>query len=272
MTYGSLFSGIGGIDLGLDRAGLRCLWQVEKDEYCRRVLEKHWPDVKRYGDVTELSGNELQPVDLICGGFPCQDVSHAAAGSRAGIEGTRSGLWFEFCRIVRTLRPRFLFIENVAGVLVYGAMRRVIGELARLGYVGIWRSIRASDFGASHRRKRIFVVAYTLFPRLQDTQQDQLSEAPWPQERGTASELRTAPFRFAPGPTDKRWADIIRKHPDLAPALKPPIRGMADGVPDWLDRTLSNRAKRLARLGNAVVPDKAVWFGQRILQVFGGAR
>ena len=157
MTYGSLFTGIGGIDRGLDAAGFHCRWQVENDPYAVKVLEKHWPTVKRYGDICSIDGSELEPVDLVCGGFPCQDLSQA--GKRVGIEGTRSGLWFEYARLVRELRPRYVLIENVPGLLVSDAMRRVVGELARLGYVGCWRSLRASEFGASHLRKRVFIIA-----------------------------------------------------------------------------------------------------------------
>jgi DNA (cytosine-5)-methyltransferase 1 len=158
VTFGSCFSGVGGLDLGLERAGLECRWQIEIDDYAIRVLEKHWPDVKRYRDITKVEGRELEPVDLICGGFPCQDLSQA--GKRAGIEGSRSGLWFEFARLVGELGPRWVLIENVPGLLVHDAMRRVVGELARLGYVGCWRSLRAAECGASHLRKRVFIVAH----------------------------------------------------------------------------------------------------------------
>ena len=159
MTFGSLFAGIGGLDLGLERAGFECRWQVEIDPFAREVLERHWPGVKRYGDITKLSGRELEPVDLIGGGFPCQDLSQA--GKRAGIEGSRSGLWFEYARLIGELRPRYVLIENVPGLLVYDAMRRVLGELSRLGYDAVWRSLRASEFGASHLRKRVFIVAHS---------------------------------------------------------------------------------------------------------------
>src|SRR5215510_9060927 len=123
LTFGSLFAGIGGIDLGLERAGMECRWQVEIDPFCRQILAKHWPEVKRYDDIRKLAASDLEPVDLMAGGFPCQDLSQA--GKRAGIEGTRSGLWFEFARLVRGLRPRYVLIENVPGLLVYDAMRRV---------------------------------------------------------------------------------------------------------------------------------------------------
>jgi DNA (cytosine-5)-methyltransferase 1 len=148
------------MDLGLERSGLICRWQVEIDAACRAILEARWPGVKRYGDIRSVTGNDLEPVDVLAGGFPCQDLSQA--GKRAGIEGDRSGLWFEFARLIGELRPRYVLIENVAGLLVHDAMRRVVGELAGLGYVGCWRSLRASEFGASHIRKRIFIVAVRM--------------------------------------------------------------------------------------------------------------
>ena len=94
LIFGSLFAGIGGIDLGLERAGMKCAWQVEIDPYAQKVLEKHWPEVKRYSDIRDCGADNLDVVDLICGGFPCQDISYAGKG--AGIEGERSGLWKEF--------------------------------------------------------------------------------------------------------------------------------------------------------------------------------
>ena len=114
-TFGSLFAGIGGIDLGLERAGWECKWQVEIDDYCQRVLAKHWPDVPRFGDITSLDGSELAPVDMIVGGFPCQDLS--VAGKREGIKGDRSGLFFELARLLRVVRPRYVLLENVPGLL-----------------------------------------------------------------------------------------------------------------------------------------------------------
>jgi DNA (cytosine-5)-methyltransferase 1 len=99
LTFGSLFTGIGGMDLGLERAGMKCRWQVEINDYRQRVLAARWPHVKRYGDITKLTGDELEPVDCIAGGFPCQDISFAGYG--AGLDGERSGLWYEFARIIR---------------------------------------------------------------------------------------------------------------------------------------------------------------------------
>ena len=115
MNVGSLFAGIGGFDLGFERAGMRVAWQVELDPYCRAVLARHFPDAARFEDVCEVGARNLAPVDLICGGFPCQDLSPAGRG--AGIDGARSGLWAEFARIVRELRPRYVVVENVPALL-----------------------------------------------------------------------------------------------------------------------------------------------------------
>lgn len=156
MTYGSLFTGIGGIDLGLYRAGMTCKWQVEIDPFCQRVLAKHWPHVKRYGDIRTVG--ELEGVDLIAGGFPCQDISYAGAG--AGIDGARSGLWGEMLRIIRLVRPQFVLVENVSALLTRG-IERVLGELAASGYDAEWQSLPAAAFGAPHIRDRVFILAYS---------------------------------------------------------------------------------------------------------------
>jgi DNA (cytosine-5)-methyltransferase 1 len=157
VTFGSLFSGIGGLDLGLERAGMECRWQVEIDPYCQRVLAKHWPNVERFSDVKEVGSHNLKPIDLICGGFPCQDIS--LAGKGAGLEGERSGLWWEFHRIIMQLRPRYVIVENV-GALVVRGLDVVLGSLAEGGYDASWDHIPAAAVGAPHRRDRIFIVAY----------------------------------------------------------------------------------------------------------------
>ena len=157
MRHGSLFSGIGGFDLGFERAGIETVWQVELDEYCRRVLAQHFPRAQRFSDIRECGAQNLPAVDIISGGFPCQDISNA--GKRVGIDGERSGLWSEYARIIRELRPRYVVVENVAALLGRG-MERVLGDLAAVGYDAEWQSIRASDVGAPHRRERIWIVAY----------------------------------------------------------------------------------------------------------------
>jgi len=166
MRFGELFAGIGGFSLGLERAGMKCAWQVEIDPYARAVLNKHWPDVRRHDDVRTFPPTHTHThdfsVDLICGGFPCQDIS--VAGKGAGLTGERSGLWHEFARIVGVLRPRYVVVENVAALLGRG-MDVVLGTLSTLGYDAEWHVIPASAVGAPHRRERVWIVAYSASVR-----------------------------------------------------------------------------------------------------------
>ena len=165
MNVGSLFAGIGGFDLGFARCGIPTIWQVEQDAYCRAVLAQHFPETQRYEDVREVGAHNLAPVDLICGGFPCQDLSSAGRG--AGLDGARSGLWGEFARIIRELRPRYVVVENVPALLTGKGKRwdrapigRVLGDLAEAGYDAEWARLSAREFGAPHLRKRVWIVAY----------------------------------------------------------------------------------------------------------------
>jgi len=156
LTIGSLFSGIGGLELGLERAGLgRVVWQCEQDAWCRQVLARHWPDAVRYDDVTTmgLDGEEVEHVDVLCGGFPCQDISTAGAG--AGLDGARSGLFFELMRVVRLVRPWIVVLENVAALVARG-LERVVGALVEAGYDVTWAVVSAASVGAPHLRERVF--------------------------------------------------------------------------------------------------------------------
>lgn len=165
IKIGSLFSGIGGLELGLER-GLReagheveTVWQVEREPFGRAVLAKHWPHATRYDDVRTV-GADLEPVDLLCGGFPCQDIS--IAGKQAGITtGSKSGLFHELIRIARVVRPRFLVLENVSAILTSNGgsdLATVLGEVATLGYDGWWDCVPAKAVGAPHQRDRWFFV------------------------------------------------------------------------------------------------------------------
>jgi DNA (cytosine-5)-methyltransferase 1 len=203
-TVGSLFSGIGGLELGLEMTGgFKTIWQVEIDDYANKVLAKHWPDVPRYRDVRECHGELadaisdglegergerviagqvglcdreggdkeqviLPYVDLICGGFPCQDVS--LAGARAGLDGKRSTLWSEFARLIREIRPRWILAENVGGLLSSDDGRffgNILRDLAGAGYDAEWGVLSAADMGAPHLRKRVFIVAHACEQRRQ---------------------------------------------------------------------------------------------------------
>lgn len=156
LTFGSLFAGIGGLDLGLERAGMVCRWQVEIDDYATAILERHWPDVPRWRDVRTFPGADTERVTCIAAGFPCQDISYAGRG--AGLAGERSGLFYEAIRVVRQLRPRFVLLENVAALLTRG-LDAVLGILGEIGYDAEWHCISAASVGAPHIRERIFILA-----------------------------------------------------------------------------------------------------------------
>jgi len=157
-----LFSGIGGFSLGLERAGMRTAAFCEIDAYCRKVLAKHWPDAPIHDDIRQLDGSQYAgTIDVVCGGFPCQDLS--IAGYRKGIEGKRSGLWSELHRIIQQVRPRYAIVENVTNLLAgergtwFG---RVLGDLAEIGYDAEWHCVSASAIGAPHHRDRVWVITY----------------------------------------------------------------------------------------------------------------
>jgi DNA (cytosine-5)-methyltransferase 1 len=232
LVVGSLFSGIGGIDLGLQRAGMEVAWQVEFDPWCRRVLAKHWPDVPRFVDVKEVGAHNLPPVDMLAGGFPCQDISNA--GKQAGIQAERSGLWFEFARIIRELRPRYVLVENVGALLVRG-MDAVLGELSASGYDAEWECIPAAAVGAPHIRDRVWIVAYPNEQRLEGSGAGQNTE--WQTTNGHSGSGCPAPNGY--------WT------------TEPDVGRVANGVPKRVDR--------LRGLGNAVVPQVVEYIGRQIL-------
>jgi DNA (cytosine-5)-methyltransferase 1 len=245
-TFGSLFAGIGGFDLGFERAGMECRWQVEIDPYCQRVLAKHWPNVRRWDDVRTWPQPDTERVEVICGGFPCQDIS--SAGERVGIEGTRSSLWFEYARIIRVLRPSYIVVENVAALLVRG-MDRVLGDLAACGYDAEWQCLPASAFGAHHQRDRIWIVAY---PECDRRQQGPQVFRGWESELSTCGQDMAHANSEQTVGTPESWT---QRHPWKP---EPDVGRVANGIPSRVDR--------LRGLGNAVVPQIAEWIGRRILE------
>lgn len=263
-TVGSLFSGIGGIDLGLERAGMSVKWQVEIDDYCNKVLEKHWPDVRRYKDVRTI-GDGLEPVDLICGGFPCQPVS--IAGRRRGQEDER-WLWPEYRRIICQVKPRWIVAENVPGLLSMDSGRLfagILGDLAESGYDAEWDCIPAAAFGAPHLRQRLFIVAYANAGRQRCIFQQEC-QPPRITQADTRGNGEISSMAHANG---ERFTDLQRRsthegmdrHGALSQTdwwdVEPDICRVANGVP--------RRVDRLKGLGNAVVPQVAEWIGRQIL-------
>lgn len=228
----SLFAGIGGFDLGLERTGgFRTVAFCEINPFARKVLAKHWPGVPCYHDVRTLTGERLAAdgiaVDAICGGFPCQDISEAGFG--AGLAGERSGLWSEIARLVRELRPRYVLVENVSALLSRG-LGDVLGDLAALGYDAVWHCIQAADVGAEHIRDRVWIVGF-----LPNAASERLVQC-WGEQ-------------FSPH-SQAQWQICQRfNQPE-------PVR-VAHGV--------SRRVDRLKSLGNAVVPQIPELIGRAIL-------
>lgn len=269
ITVGSLFSGIGGIDLGLQRAGMQIKWQVENDPYCIKVLEKHWPEVYRREDIRTVNGTELPPVNLVCGGFPCQPVSNA--GKRKGEDDER-WLWPEFHRIIREVGPEWVLVENVPGLLSINSGRvfgGILRDLAQSGYDAEWDCIPAAAVGAPHRRDRVFIVAHS----------NGTWEASGGGDRGMGGFSQS--FQNLAHPKKQLWNDLQthrirgyegmeeerepgRHHSEAIPQggawelCEPPFCGGDDGV--------SNRVDRLRGLGNAVVPQVIELIGRQIIK------
>ena len=156
MRFGSLFAGIGGLDLGLERAGMECAWQVEIDEFCQKVLTKHWPHVPKFGDIRDVGRKNLEKVDLIAGGFPCQPYSNA--GKQKGTADDRH-LWPEMFRVIQELRPTWVLGENVPGIIKI-FLDQAIADLEGEGYTCEPFVLPAVGFDADHQRHRLFVIAY----------------------------------------------------------------------------------------------------------------
>jgi DNA (cytosine-5)-methyltransferase 1 len=278
LTFGSLFAGIGGFDLGLERAGMRCEWQVEIDPYARAVLAKHWPDVRRHEDVRTFPPPEGEwGVDVICGGFPCQDIS--VAGKGAGLAGARSGLWYEYARIIGELRPRYVIVENVAALLARG-MGTVLGDLSSLGYDAEWHVVPASAVGAPHRRDRVWIVAVRNANSKREACYG-ISDAK--HGRAVSTQARREPARVG---GERDVADASGGRPQgNRPARDEVAReslgsglfahGSGDGVNGWwsvepdvgrVAHGVPARVDRLRCLGNAVVPQIVEVIGRAIVE------
>ena len=279
-----LFSGIGGFSLGLERAGMKTVAFCEIEPFPRAVLRKHWPEVPIYEDVCTLTAERLAAdgiaVDVICGGFPCQDISYAGKG--AGLAGERSGLWREYARLIGEIRPRFVIVENVAALLSRG-LGDVLADLAALGFDAEWHCIPASALGAHHRRDRIWIVAHALRGRegAPEAEHQPALDAQW---NASASRTRRAPVASETGRNgyvaDTQRRGLQGRNVECAgpSAIVPPAFGwyrggrefgetwrvepnvgrVAYGVPNGMDR--------LKGLGNAVVPQIPEMIGRAIMQ------
>ena len=244
ITIGSLFSGIGGFELGLERAipNSKTIWQCEQNKFAKKILKKHWPNIPIYDDIKEIKHGTIEFVDVICGGFPCQDISKA--GKRKGIaNGARSGLWFEMLRIIDIVRPRIAIAENVTAITHKGrGMDIVISSLAQIGYDVEWIDVRASDEGAPHKRERIFFVAY---PNMQRSKKQPMYTEPMESKKFFECKSRENGRIY----TENYW----KKTP-----IEPAICRVDDG--------LSYRVDRIKALGNAIVPQCSETIGKYIMK------
>ena len=158
LTHGSLFSGIGGFELGAEMAGIKTLWNCEIEKFQGEILKNKFPYAERFTDITKTTG--LRYVDIISGGFPCQDIS--VAGKREGIKGERSGLWSEMYRIIREVRPKYVIVENSPALTISG-LEQVLCDLSEIGYYAEWKCIQNKVFGFPHNRERLYCIAYDSY-------------------------------------------------------------------------------------------------------------
>lgn len=236
-----LFAGIGGFALGMEAAGFRTSMFVEIDTHARLVLNKHWPNVPQHGDVQTLNIKEGE-YDIICGGFPCQDIS--VIGTHQGLEGQRSGLWSEFIRLIRQGKPKYVLIENSPNLRNRG-LHTVLTDLWESGYDAEWYCLEAGQFGAPHVRERLWIVAYPTGTRMERLISDELLSQLRSRGRRGETDLQQVfadPFSYI-GERSFGWPQPLLRRGD-------------DGFSDRVDR--------LKRLGNAVYPAIPYFFAAAI--------
>lgn len=302
IRVGSLFAGIGGFELGIERAitNAHTIWQVEQNTFCQSILRKHWPNATIYDDVRTVGAHNLQPVDIIIGGYPCQSTS--VAGNMRGLQDeNKSGLWWHMHRIIGDLKPRIVIIENVANAIAVGGTK-VVGSLATLGYNCEWSIISAKQFGAPHLRKRWFCVAYSNGIRW-DNRRDikrQNTDRLHIQRDTTQNKQQRGKRIVGPSPHDNvvtnpngiglreetngRVNSINGTRPQIQPgrssgnkstqtywqrtaAPESTICSMDDGISGGLDRATRRLHKeQLKALGNAIVPQCSEYIGKLVYQ------
>ena len=272
-----LFSGIGGFSLGLERAGMETVAFCEFDKHAQLVLKKHWPNVPIHDDVRVLDGKQYRgSVDVVCGGFPCQDLS--VAGKKAGFDGERSSLYREMLRIVSECRPRYAIFENVTGLLTGEQGRwfaKFLYDLAAIGYDAEWHCISASELGAHHHRDRVWVIAYPNHDgQLAAEKRQSIFKGNDVSEKGTKSASQSKGLsserllsananvqrceRFATlSQHIKQQIELVRSNQgkgERSNLSEPALCGANDGLETWLDgnRRKLQRPERLKRLGNSV--------------------
>lgn len=245
MRAGSLFAGIGGFDLGFEWAGIETVWQVEKDEFCQKVLAKHWPNAKRHGDihdfVKEIKNNQVEPVDIVAGGFPCQPFSQA--GRRKGLEDDRY-LWPAMVEVVSLLKPSWVIGENVPGIINMGFGDIMLSELESQGYRTESFIIPACAVGAPHRRDRVWIVAQNKGV-----------------EESSCFKQKEQDFAQGSDSQDKATEAINKLNRWNEPWIDVAMRFCHSKIED------PSRRSRLKALGNAVVPQIPYLIGKHIVEI-----
>lgn len=269
-TVGSLFSGYGGLELGLETTGcFKTIWHCENEPYPCAILRERWPGVPNLGDITKVDWKEVERPDVICGGFPCQDIS--TAGKRAGIEGERSGLWTEMLEAIRVLRPRYAVVENVSALAIRG-LDVVLAGLAEAGYDAEWLDLRASDFGAPHRRERLFIVAYPYADRsghFHRRSEEQSAEGRESSQREPLTVCGEVPDSCGEGLQGQQQPC---GEPEAQPEhgkhcgwqAEPRVGRVAHRITTRMDCFVWR--ERIKALGNGVVPQVTEWVGMRIIE------
>lgn len=269
LTIGSFFSGIGGLDLGIE-SGLasagwqsQTIWQIEQDEYCRAVLARHWPQAQRYTDVTTIDPSSLAAVDICIGGFPCQDISTSGRGE--GISGHRSGRFFAMAEIVRVLRPPIWILENSPEINLRG-LDALLGTLAEIGFDAKWGCLRASSVGAPHKRDRWFCVAWMANTDKGIIQERRNAggmgriEQPISENRGRSPAIESRMGRNVDGASGRLVGHRWPAPPGAQYKFEPPRTRRARQPQD---------RQRLAAIANACVPQQAEvigrWVGQSLI-------
>lgn len=290
IRIGSAFSGIGGFEVGLEKSipNSKTVWQIEQDPFCQKILQKHWPDAKRYDDVRKVGAHNLEPVDIFCAGFPCQDIS--VAGKGEGLDGEKSGLWWECFRLISELRFPIIVLENVAAITFRGG-REVVGSLTSIGYDTEWQVISARMFGAPHIRRRWFLVGHasnaynrSKTPKVQAGRSEHVvcNTRGWSHASNPNSQSKSNGSRFSQTlertssntNSERTQIQIEREQSSVSlfgsngkknsnnywreNAPESPICRVDDGIP--------NRVDRLRALGNAIVPQCSEYIGRCIVE------
>ncbi|MBO1066193.1 MULTISPECIES: DNA cytosine methyltransferase [Nostocales] len=290
MKFASFFAGIGGFDLGFERAGMKAVFQCEIDDFCQKILKRHWPHVPIYEDIRTLQSTIIPTSDLWCAGWPCQDIS-SANKDREGIAGSRSGLFYVFMQLVKEVQPKWLVLENVPGLLSSGNgkdFEAVIDTLEENGYLGGWLSCNARHTGLPHNRDRLFIIAsfksdlaHNIFTNSSELFRDSKTRKPGKSEVG--QEFCEGFIGNTPLVVQRRGGFGYTMAKNVCPTLRAQTGkhqgGHSDrpilcgqkldvdrvGKTDGLSSRMDGRRGRL--LGNAIVPIISEWIGQKILEI-----